>query len=196
MLKKQILFFVLIIFSLRSYSQFPPLVTGTINGISTLCAFNNVSYSIAPVEGATFYSWSFPFSWTGKSNTNTIEIIPTLNSGTISVSTTNSKGQIISARLSLNVIDCNTRINKYGLKGFQGILNVSKNFGTWFVDYKIDKSQLIVYVSDLIGKEIYKSTIFPDTNRRIDLAAKPGLYILEIYDANNFPLLQKKISVE
>ena len=197
-MKKQFPFFILIITSFFSYSQFTPLITGTIVGNKSFCAYTESTYSIAPVTGATSYNWSFPFSWIGKSSTNTISIIPNLNSGTISVTTTNNNGQIISARLPLNLIDCNTQIFKYGLSGFDGLINVSPNpnYGKLSIDYNIDKTLLVASLINLQEIEIYKGNLYPDNKKEIDLHGITGFFILKISAPNNYLLFQKKIILE
>jgi hypothetical protein len=67
----------------------PPAQPGAISGLTSMCANNGAtSYSIAPVGGATSYSWGFPVGWTGTSTTNIISASPG-TSGTISVAASN-----------------------------------------------------------------------------------------------------------
>jgi hypothetical protein len=61
---------------------------GPIAGQSSVgdCDFGPLTYSVAPVVGATYYLWTIPSGWTGSSTTNTIAVTPNgLNAGTISV---------------------------------------------------------------------------------------------------------------
>ena len=58
---------------------------GVISGPSTVCSAVPVTYSIVPVANATSYAWTLPPGWTGTSTTNTITIIPSATSGTVSV---------------------------------------------------------------------------------------------------------------
>lgn len=173
------------------------MITGKIFGNPSVCALSSAVYSIAPVDGATGYSWSFPFSWAGTSNTNTISIIPVSNSGTITVNTTNNLGQIISARLAINVVDCKTPISKYGLSGFDGVVDVFPNtgFGKVFVDYNGGAADLGVSITNLQGQEIYSRNLRPDFKNEINLKNKPGMYFLKVYHTCGYIISMKKITV-
>lgn len=74
-----------------------PGTATTINGLSPVCQGTTaVTYSVAPISGASTYSWSLPpgASINGASNTNVISVdfSPTASSGTISVVAQNSCG--------------------------------------------------------------------------------------------------------
>jgi len=49
-----------------------PNQPGPITGADTLCSQSTATYSIAPVAGATSYTWTLPTGWTGTSTTNSI----------------------------------------------------------------------------------------------------------------------------
>jgi uncharacterized repeat protein (TIGR03803 family) len=51
-----------------------PATPGAIAGSTSVCAFSNAPYSILPVSGATFYSWTVPKGWTINSGQGTTSI--------------------------------------------------------------------------------------------------------------------------
>jgi hypothetical protein len=65
----------------------PPSITGPSPATCT-----GATYSIAPVVGASSYSWSLPAGWGGISSTNIINTTPSNNSGVISVTVLNTCG--------------------------------------------------------------------------------------------------------
>jgi hypothetical protein len=69
----------------------PPTQPLAISGPSVLCIGNNASYSIAPVAGASSYSWNLPGGWSGTSITNIINTTAG-SSGNISVAAVNGCG--------------------------------------------------------------------------------------------------------
>jgi len=58
---------------------------GNITGNQTICAGSTQIYSISPVSGVTEYEWSFPQGWTGSGTSNSITVVSSANSGTITV---------------------------------------------------------------------------------------------------------------
>jgi len=73
-----------------------------ISGSTVACSGANGSYSVAPVSGATSYTWTLPGGWTGSSTTNSISVTVGSTGGTISVFASNSCGN--GPVQSLNVI--------------------------------------------------------------------------------------------
>jgi hypothetical protein len=71
----------------------PPGTPSGINGISTICSGSAYVYSVAPVSGATSYTWTLPNGWTGTSSTNTISVTSNGTAGTMSVAAINGCGQ-------------------------------------------------------------------------------------------------------
>lgn len=67
-------------------------VPGAISGPAVLCAGTTDSYSVAPVSGATSYSWALPGGWSGTSSTNSITVTANASGGTISVASVNGCG--------------------------------------------------------------------------------------------------------
>lgn len=81
-----------------------PAAPGLIAGDSSICFNTTQTYSIAPVSGATSYTWSLPSGWTGTSTTNTITITCNTTSGNITVVAVNGCGQSTMATLPVTVI--------------------------------------------------------------------------------------------
>ena len=63
-----------------------------ITGDTVFCAGTSTAYSIAPVAGATSYTWTLPSGWTGSSSTNSITITSNSTSGYITVTADNLCG--------------------------------------------------------------------------------------------------------
>lgn len=60
-----------------------------IAGNSTVNSCSPTSFSIAPISGGFYYTWSLPAGWLGTSSTNVINVIPNTNSGVITVTVQN-----------------------------------------------------------------------------------------------------------
>lgn len=64
----------------------------TINGNTSICSGTSNTYSIAPVNGATSYSWASPPGWAGTSTSNSISLTANTFGGTMSVTAINGCG--------------------------------------------------------------------------------------------------------
>jgi hypothetical protein len=62
-----------------------PAQPSPIVGAASVCSGVAQTYSVPLVPNATSYQWTLPGGWTGSSNTNTITVITSTTSGTISV---------------------------------------------------------------------------------------------------------------
>jgi hypothetical protein len=80
-----------------------PGTPGAINGSVTICSGNTPTYSVAPVSGATSYTWSLPGGWTGSSATNIINTTANATSGNVTVTATNACGTSAVQTLSVTV---------------------------------------------------------------------------------------------
>lgn len=69
-----------------------PAQPGTISGPTNPCAGTTNAYSVAPVAGATSYTWQMVSGWTGTSTTNTISITAGTSAGNIAVFASNACG--------------------------------------------------------------------------------------------------------
>ena len=79
-----------------------PAQPGAISGNATVCAGSSVTYTVAPVTGASTYTWNLPTGWTGASTTNTITATAG-SSGSISVTAGNSCGTSPAQNIAVNV---------------------------------------------------------------------------------------------
>ena len=70
----------------------PPATPGAISGTATLCSGALDTFSIAPVNGATSYTWTLPNGWTGTSTTNVIHTTAGTSGGSVTVKANNSCG--------------------------------------------------------------------------------------------------------
>jgi hypothetical protein len=69
-----------------------PNQPGLISGNTSVTAGTSETYSIAPVAGATSYSWTLPLGWTGSSTSNSITVVTGTSGGVITVSALNLCG--------------------------------------------------------------------------------------------------------
>lgn len=83
----------------------PPAVPTPIQGSAYVCSGTSQTYTVTPVAGAKYYTWTLPSGWTGTSTTNSITTTVNSTSGTVSVIGTNGCGSSSSPRtLYVNVI--------------------------------------------------------------------------------------------
>ncbi|MBS1634578.1 MAG: T9SS type A sorting domain-containing protein, partial [Bacteroidetes bacterium] len=80
-----------------------PTITTAISGSTVVCANASYTYSLAPVNGASSYSWTVPAGWSGSSTTNTISVTSFTNNGTITVNASNSCGTSTNKTLTVNI---------------------------------------------------------------------------------------------
>jgi PKD-like domain/Secretion system C-terminal sorting domain/Ig-like domain CHU_C associated len=66
-----------------------PSQPGAITGVSNVCIGSSYTYSVAPVSGATSYTWTLPLGWTGTSTIVSISATAANQSGNISVTANN-----------------------------------------------------------------------------------------------------------
>lgn len=69
-----------------------PAQPGAISGLNTMCSGTTETFSVPTVTGATSYTWTLPNGWQGTSTTNSIDVTPNVNTGTISVVANNACG--------------------------------------------------------------------------------------------------------
>jgi hypothetical protein len=86
-----------------------PSTPGAISGSNTICPGTLQTYSVTPVVGANFYTWTLPNGWTGTSTSNVITVMTDTTSGNIVVKAGNGCG--FSPTNSLNVKVLNSLAN-------------------------------------------------------------------------------------
>jgi len=80
-----------------------PTVPGPINAPTVACQGATQLYSIAPVAGATSYTWTFPGGWSGSSTSNTILITTPSGVGQVAVKAGNVCGTSPSRTIQVSV---------------------------------------------------------------------------------------------
>jgi hypothetical protein len=80
-----------------------PSQPGPISGNNNVCAGTTQTYSVAPVSGASSYTWTLPSGWTGSSTTNSINATVGANSGNITVTANNACGSSSATTLAVVV---------------------------------------------------------------------------------------------
>ncbi len=75
----------------------------SINGNSNVCSNSSNTYSIAPVNGATSYTWTLPSGWTGTSTSPSITTTVGNSGGQIKVKANNACGSSNEQVLQVNV---------------------------------------------------------------------------------------------
>ena len=91
-----------------------PSIPGNITGSTSVCPGSTNTYSVAPVSGATSYTWTLPSGWSGASTTNSINATAG-SSGIISVTANNSFGSSPPRTLNVTVTYVNTSVTQSGL---------------------------------------------------------------------------------
>lgn len=80
-----------------------PSTPGNIIGNSTVCSGSTNNYSITPVNGATFYTWTLPSGWSGTSTSNSISTTAGSSGGNITVKANNACGSTTDKTLAITV---------------------------------------------------------------------------------------------
>ena len=79
-----------------------PGTVGSITSRASACSTGSPdTFSVAPVSGATSYTWTLPNGWTGTSTTNTIIATIGASGGTVSVTANNSCGSSAPSTLAV-----------------------------------------------------------------------------------------------
>lgn len=97
-----------------SASAAVPALPGTISGNTAVCTGSKSIYSIVPVNGATSYTWTLPFGWSGSSSVNSIEVTPGSFSGLIIVTANNACGSSPDKVLGVSIPVLNTAVKQMG----------------------------------------------------------------------------------
>lgn len=79
-----------------------PNTPSAIAGSSNVCASTTQNYSVINNPNANSHTWTFPSSWSGSSNTNSISLVPS-TSGQLSVTANNNCGASLPSTLNVSV---------------------------------------------------------------------------------------------
>jgi hypothetical protein len=85
--------------------NFVPATPGIISGNTTVCSSTSQTYSIAPVSGATSYTWTLPAGWSGTSTTSSIAATSSNTGGLVTVTANNTCGASLAQSLNITVND-------------------------------------------------------------------------------------------
>jgi PKD repeat protein len=80
-----------------------PAQPGQVTGPTPICTSTTNTYSVAPVPGATSYTWNLPSGWTGSSTTNSVATTASTVTGGASISVTADNACGASTAQSFNV---------------------------------------------------------------------------------------------
>jgi hypothetical protein len=80
-----------------------PSQPGTVSGATNACNGASETYSVTPVNGATFYTWTLPNGWSGTSTSSSISATVGAAGGNVSVTAGNSCGSSAASNLSISV---------------------------------------------------------------------------------------------
>lgn len=89
-----------------------PAVPGVISGAVAVCESSHSTYSIAPVSGATNYTWTFPADWSYSGSSTSASIIAVIgtNSGEVKVKAKNTCGNSLDNSIQVNVVNMDTTV--------------------------------------------------------------------------------------
>jgi hypothetical protein len=154
-----------------------PGTPGPINGPSIVCLGTGPqTYSIAPVSGATSYTWSIPIGWSGSSSTNTISATPGL-SGTFTVTASNFCGESAAQTLSVTISQC-TGINEINSPDKSMIIYPNPfSEKITITSYQSEES---IFIFNTLGELVIK-TIASEHKTELDLSElSKGIYFIRI----------------
>lgn len=80
-----------------------PVQPGKIKGDSIVCGGVSKTYSIDPVPGTTFYTWTLPMGWKGTSTTNSITATTGTKGGNIMITAGNICGSGMAQHMSVDI---------------------------------------------------------------------------------------------
>lgn len=175
-------------------------VPSAINGSTNVCARQkNLTYSIAPVLGATSYTWTVPAGVTINSGqgTSTLKVRWSNSSGFLSVKSNNGCGSSFASNLFVNVVGCREAVDSENDEVKQSV-----NFYPSPVVNKLtlqfnsnSEETALINIVDIHGKSIMQFNAFVKiglNNLERDVSKlERGVYLLQII--SNHINMQNKI---
>jgi hypothetical protein len=159
----------------------------SITGVSSLCANQVSTYSIAPIVGVTSYTWTKPSGWTIVSGqgTTSIQVKAGTSTGSIGVKSNNSCGSSSAQTKCISITSC-SRLEDNGdftITVFpnptSGILNIESN-------ELINRIELF----DMLGKLVMTY----GSEKQIDISnLQSGLYLIRFTSENGVE--QRRVEV-
>jgi hypothetical protein len=177
-----------------------PSNPGPLYGNAVACIGTSNIYAVAPVIGATSYSWNFPNGWTGVSSasSNSTSVIPYINSGIVTVVAVNLCGSVTST-LNVSVKECGNLTGFLALnkdKVSEIVVYPNPNSGNFSIYHQNAGTGLFVSISDFVGKEVYSNKLPLSDKNDINIEVKQGLYFLRLSDENGNVISIKKFVVK
>ncbi len=155
---------------------------GPISGTSTFCGSESEQYSIASVNGATSYTWSFTGEGVPSGSGTSIEFTP-LSSGVLSVVANNNCGSSAASNLSIDIIE--TPIAPVAILG--DISTCVNDSGTFSIEPVADASS---YVWSFNGDSI---TTTSDTSMSFMPAMEGTLSVMAMNQCGISPATEQQI---
>lgn len=107
-----------------------PSAAAAVSGPTVLCQGSSLIYSVAPVVGATSYSWNLPGGWAGTSTGNTIQATASAAGGTLAVKAINNCGASVSTIKTIIVNPTVTAVQNKTLCNGQTLLIGSNSYSS------------------------------------------------------------------
>jgi hypothetical protein len=171
--------------------QIAPSSPQAISGSMLMCAGTSSVFSVAPVAGATSYSWTLPNGWTGSSNSNSINATAGMTAGTITVTAVNACGTSSGITQYVDVNDCvstslhDNKISSDDIKVFP-----IPATGSLFVELS-SAAQKSLDLYNCLGELIYTSKLTTGINEISVIGLPEGIYFLKIKSTSNKQFLNK-----
>ena len=176
-------------------------VPGAISGpIAGLCARDTATYLIAPIAGATGYSWIVPSGMVIISGLGTNSIFVnsiSTSTGSVKVSAKNACGNSLSSSLA---ISCSSPmdINTSSENGSTFLLYPNPAANEFNIDFsKVVNQQVILEMYDLLGNKVMSKLVIVENNystvkTTIEQLNK-GMYFVKLIDINNKVLFTQRV---
>jgi hypothetical protein len=159
-----------------------PNQPGAITGADTLCKGSSAIYSIAPVAGATSYTWTLPSGWSGSSTTNSITITTgNAGAGYITVTADNLCGSSPPDSFYVMVFICSGN-SQLSILNSQLFIYPNPNDGSFMLynslPFKLNSQFLIM---DVTGRMVYTQAIINQESSIINVSPlSNGVYYWEM----------------
>jgi len=165
-----------------------PSQPGAIAGPTSVCNGSINTYKVAPVAGATTYTWVLPGGWTGSSTADSIIATAGVTNGIITVTADNGCGN--STVQSLDVTSCTTGINEVSTLDNEVKLYPNPFSQNVTVDVSVD-GPVTITMFNMIGENIGQWQLNKGMNTINTGAIPSGIYLMQIKTANS--ILNKKL---
>ena len=165
-----------------------PAIPGAIAGPNVICGLGTVSYSIAPVAGATSYLWVTPVGTSIASGQGTTSVgvnvaSTAFASGLIRVYAQTSCGRSAYAGLTVGACASPQNMDEEMQTTFSLYPNPANNEFT--ISLNINQSNLELEVYDVLGNKVINKILTNETSTINIEQLSNGLYFVRLVDANS-----------